>query len=104
MGQEENIKEEKVDVTLEEEEKESIGEVVEHPDEGELRVVRRDPSSFQTNEEPNDDTPHSKDEKVIILTSYPLSKFPRGTHKRALDNSTSFLLTIDLLLKFLAMN
>jgi len=69
--QEENIKEEKGDVKLEEEEKESIGEVVEHPDGGGLLVVRRDPISFQTNEEPKDDTPHSKDEKVTILTSYP---------------------------------
>ena len=45
-NQEENIKEEKGDVKLEEEEKESIGEVVEHPDEGELLVVRRDLISF----------------------------------------------------------
>ena len=60
--QEENIKEEKGDVKLEEEEKESIWEAVEHADEGELLVVRRDLISFQTNEEePKVDTPHSKD-------------------------------------------
>jgi len=85
--QEENIKEEKGDVKLEEEEKEGIRKVVEHANEGELLLVRRDLISFQTNEEePKDDTPHYKDEKVTILTTYPLSKFPRRTHKRALNN------------------
>jgi len=70
-NQEEKIKEEKVDVNLEEEEEESIGEVIEHADEGELLMVRRDLIGFQTNEEePKDDTPHSKDEKVTILTNH----------------------------------
>ena len=61
--QEENIKEEKRDVKL---------EVVEDADEVELLVVRRDLINFQTNEEePKDNTAHSKDEKVTILTSLP---------------------------------
>ena len=44
--QEENIKEEKEDVKLKEKEKESIGEVFEHADEGELLVVRTALISF----------------------------------------------------------
>jgi len=71
---------------LEEEEKESIGEVVEHADEGELLVVRRDLISFQTNEKPKDDavTPNMRKSSSLLLT--PSLNFLRRTHKRALDN------------------
>ena len=49
VDQEEHIKEEKGDVKFKEE-KECIGEVIEHGDERELLVVRRDLINFQTNE------------------------------------------------------
>jgi len=52
-------------------------------EQGELLVVRRDPISFQTNEEePKDDTPHSKDENVTILTSLPYLQIPQKNPRR----------------------
>jgi len=43
----------------------------------ELLVVRRDQISSQTIEEPKDDTPHSNDENVTILTSLPPLQIPQ---------------------------
>ena len=56
---------------------------------GELLVVRRDLISFQTNEEePKDNTPHSKDENVTILASLrPLQISQKNPHKSPRQSS-----------------
>ena len=47
-------------------------------------MVRIDLISFQTNEEqPEDNTPHSKDENVIILTSLPPLQIPQKSPRQS---------------------
>jgi len=82
----EKSEEEKEDHTMADQE-ENIKE-----EKGELLVVRRDLISFQTNEEePKDNTPHSKDENVTILASLRPLQIPQKNPHKSPRQSSLFL-------------
>jgi len=69
------------------EEKESIEEVIEQVDEGDLLPVKGVLICFQgAEEEPKEDFLPSKDENTLTPTPLPRSKRPLKTHKRIKSN------------------